>query len=265
MGARLAPPADEVVERLRDHRRGTGQPQTHTGDLRARPRASRARAREVLRIAAGPSNGPLRKMIEVMLALAGRGGRLSLARDGRLGPRAPMWSDRTNRTARARELARTSWLPGNRARRLRHRVPRRAGAPRSKAGRAEDHQARDGYQAGDRAIRGERQALALMGPPGDREGLRRRRYRGGAPVFRYGTGPRGVDHRLLRFTSDEGAREAGTLQVGLRGGAARPPARRHPPRHQAQQRARHAQRHRRRGRRSPRSSTSGSPRPWISG
>ena len=65
-------------------------------------------------------------------------------------------------------------------------------------GRAQDHQAGHGHQAGHRPLRGRAAGPGDDGPSEHRPGPRRRRDRHGPAVLRDGTGPRRADHRVLR-------------------------------------------------------------------
>ena len=85
-------------------------------------------------------------------------------------------------------------------RRGRHgrRLHGRADPARAPQGRAEDHQARHGHEAGHRPLRGRAPGPGPDGSPQHRPHPRRRGHRIRPALLRHGAGPRHPDHRVLR-------------------------------------------------------------------
>ena len=71
------------------------------------------------------------------------------------------------------------------------------------------------------------------GPPGHRQGVRRRKHAGGPSVLRHGVRGRRPDHRALRHAQALHRASAPALHRGLRGRPARSPEGHHPPGPQA--------------------------------
>ena len=106
----------------------------------------------------------------------------------------------------------------------------------------EDHQAGDGHQAGDRALRSRASGAGDDGPFEHRQGVRRGRDGVGPALLRDGADQRCAHPRILRHEEARHRRATEALQQGVPRDPARAPERHHSPGHQAVERARHAAR-----------------------
>ena len=124
------------------------------------------------------------------------------------------------------------------------RVHGRATEAGQAEGRAQDHQARHGFRAGDRPVRGRTSSVGPHEPPQHRPGARGGDDRRRQALLRHGACRGRLDHGTLRpqQAHDQGSSRA--VHSRLPGDPACPPERDHPPRHQALERHGHPLRRR---------------------
>ena len=121
----------------------------------------------------------------------------------------------------------------NLARGLRRCVSRRANSSGQAASCTESHQARDGHEGRDRALRSGTASPSTPGSSEHRKGIRCRRDDEGRPVLRHGTGSRDQNHGILRSKSPDRPGAIVTLHSGVPSDTACTSEGNHSPRHQA--------------------------------